>query len=94
MTAIGNVVRRRGTAVNSSTDLYAAPERHARWVLPLCWTAILLDGFDLVVLGAVLPSLLDYEAWDLNPGSASIISVPSSIARRYASSVFSGTSSD
>jgi MFS transporter, AAHS family, benzoate transport protein len=52
-----------------------ARERYAGWVLPLCWTAILLDGFDLVVLGAVLPALLDYEPWDLNPGSASVISV-------------------
>jgi AAHS family benzoate transporter-like MFS transporter len=45
------------------------------WVLPLCWTAVLLDGFDLVVLGTVLPSLLDYEPWHLTPGSASLISV-------------------
>jgi AAHS family benzoate transporter-like MFS transporter len=36
---------------------------------------VLLDGFDLVVLGTVLPSLLDYEPWNLNPGSASLISV-------------------
>lgn len=36
---------------------------------------MLLDGFDLVVLGTVLPSLLDYEAWHLNPGSAALISV-------------------
>ena len=31
------------------------------WVAPLCWMAVLLDGFDLVVLGAVVPSLLDYR---------------------------------
>ena len=30
-----------------------------RWVLPLCWAAVLLDGFDLVVLGSVLPVLLE-----------------------------------
>jgi MFS family permease len=35
----------------------------------------MLDGFDLVVLGTVLPSLLDYQPWDLHPGSASLISV-------------------
>ena len=45
------------------------------WVLPLCWTAVLLDGFDLFVLGAVLHSLLDYGPWNLNPGTASLISV-------------------
>ena len=52
-----------------------ATKGNPSWVLPLCWTAVLLDGFDLVVLGTVLPSLLDYEPWDLNPGSASLISV-------------------
>ena len=36
-----------------------------RWVAGLCWTAVALDGFDLVVLGAVTPALLEYEAWEL-----------------------------
>ncbi len=36
-----------------------------RWVAGLCWTAVALDGFDLVVLGAVTPALLEYEAWGL-----------------------------
>jgi benzoate transport len=35
--------------------------------------AVLLDGFDLVVLGTVMPSLLKYKEWGLNPGSASLI---------------------
>jgi benzoate transport len=33
----------------------------------LCWVAVALDGFDLVVLGAVTPALLGYEAWGLTP---------------------------
>jgi MFS transporter, AAHS family, benzoate transport protein len=37
------------------------------WVAVLCWTAVALDGFDLVVLGAVTPALLEYEAWGLTP---------------------------
>src|SRR5689334_14568577 len=45
-----------------------------RWVLPLSWTAVLLDGFDLVVLGTVLPVLLQEKTWGLNPASASIVS--------------------
>lgn len=36
-----------------------------RWVAALCWVAVALDGFDLVVLGAVTPALLEYEAWGL-----------------------------
>jgi benzoate transport len=43
------------------------------WVATLCWLAVLLDGFDLVVLGAVLPSLLDYRPWGLTPASASLV---------------------
>jgi MFS family permease len=46
-----------------------------RWVAPLCWTAVALEGFDLVVLGVVLPSLLRDPAWGLNPATASLISV-------------------
>ncbi|MCW0214047.1 MAG: aromatic acid/H+ symport family MFS transporter [Pseudonocardia sp.] len=34
-----------------------------------------LEGFDLVVLGVVLPSLLRDAGWGLNPGTASLISV-------------------
>jgi AAHS family benzoate transporter-like MFS transporter len=45
------------------------------WVAPLCWCAVALEGFDLVVLGVVLPSLLKEPGWDLNPNSASVISV-------------------
>ncbi|HEX6341844.1 aromatic acid/H+ symport family MFS transporter [Umezawaea sp.] len=45
-----------------------------RWVLPLSWAAVLLDGFDLVVLGTVLPVLLQDEVWGLTPASASIVS--------------------
>ncbi|WP_082157178.1 aromatic acid/H+ symport family MFS transporter [Kocuria sp. SM24M-10] len=36
--------------------------RSRAWVAPLCWTAVLLDGFDAVVLGAVLPSMLENGA--------------------------------
>ncbi|MDQ4062911.1 MAG: aromatic acid/H+ symport family MFS transporter [Actinomycetota bacterium] len=44
-----------------------------RWVVILCWVAVALDGFDLVVLGAVTPALLQYEAWGLTPGRVGAI---------------------
>ncbi|WP_020660113.1 MFS transporter [Amycolatopsis benzoatilytica] len=47
--------------------------RHARWVAPLCWTAVALEGFDLVVLGVVLPVLLKDKSWGIDPNSASLI---------------------
>jgi MFS family permease len=42
--------------------------------VPLAWTAVLLDGFDLVVLGSVLPVLLRDHVWGLTPATASIVS--------------------
>jgi MFS family permease len=45
-------------------------------VAPLCWAAIILDGFDLVVLGALIPTLTDTTAgppW-MTTGQATFIS--------------------
>jgi benzoate transport len=50
-------------------------EHYAGWVAPLCWLAVALEGFDLVVLGVVLPSLLKEPSWGLTPNTASLISV-------------------
>jgi AAHS family benzoate transporter-like MFS transporter len=43
------------------------------WVPLLCWAAVLLDGFDLVVLGTVLPVLLKGHVWNLTAGTASVV---------------------
>jgi len=48
-----------------STGASSAGGSTGRWVATLCWVAVALDGFDLVVLGAVTPALLEYEAWGL-----------------------------
>jgi MFS transporter, AAHS family, benzoate transport protein len=40
---------------------------------PLCWLAVALEGYDLVVLGVVLPALLKEPSWHLTPNSASTI---------------------
>lgn len=45
-----------------------------RWVVPLCWIAVLLDGFDMVVLGSVLPVLLESGTWGLTPAGGSLVS--------------------
>jgi benzoate transport len=49
--------------------------RHTGWVAPLCWLAVALEGFDLVVLGVVLPALLKEPGWGLTPNTASLVSV-------------------
>ena len=49
------------------------------WVMILCSAAIAFDGFDLLVYGTVVPSLLAYETWGLTPeqvgfiGSAALV---------------------
>jgi MFS transporter, AAHS family, benzoate transport protein len=45
-----------------TTTITTATERTTResarlWAVALCWTAVALDGFDLVVIGAVIPVL-------------------------------------
>ncbi|MCA1186626.1 MULTISPECIES: aromatic acid/H+ symport family MFS transporter [Saccharopolyspora] len=57
-----------------ATGTGAGRVAHAGWVVPLCWSAVLLDGFDLVVLGSVLPVLLDQGQWGLTPATASLAS--------------------
>lgn len=45
----------------------------ARWVAVLCWIAILIEGFDVVVIGTVMPALLDYQPWGLSPEWAGLL---------------------
>ncbi|WP_091324340.1 MFS transporter [Geodermatophilus ruber] len=45
--------------------------RAAGWVAPLCWIAVLLDGFDLVVVPTTLSGL--QQEWGLTAGGASAL---------------------
>ncbi|WP_181766269.1 MFS transporter [Streptomyces albidus (ex Kaewkla and Franco 2022)] len=45
------------------------PARRDFWPVLLCWLAVALDGFDLVVLGAVIPTLTKTHALGFDPGS-------------------------
>ncbi len=50
--------------------------RAAGWVAPLCWVAVLLDGFDLVVVGTVVTTLQNPEEWALSgPGTTFVITI-------------------
>lgn len=42
-------------------------------VVLLCWVAVLFDGYDLIVYGAVVPSLLDDPAMAMGAGQAGVI---------------------
>ncbi|TFV62930.1 MFS transporter [Blastococcus sp. CT_GayMR20] len=45
----------------------------AGWVAPLCWVAVLLDGFDLVVVGTVVPTLQSPEEWALSGAGTTFV---------------------
>lgn len=42
-------------------------------VVFICWLAILADGYDLGIYGAVLPKLLEDKSWALSPAHAGTI---------------------
>ncbi|GAA1117364.1 aromatic acid/H+ symport family MFS transporter [Citricoccus alkalitolerans] len=47
--------------------------RGRNWVAPLCWFAVLLDGFDAVVLGATMPTLTSDASMDIDNGTGTVI---------------------
>lgn len=51
----------------------ARKRRTGLTVLVLCFVAIVFDGYDLVVYGSVLPSILAYEEWGMQPEQAGLI---------------------
>lgn len=48
------------------------PAGETRWPAVLCWLAVALEGFDLVVLGAVIPQLLATGALGFTPEGATL----------------------
>lgn len=47
--------------------------RSSSTVVALCFVIIVFDGYDLVVYGTTVPSLLAYEQWELTPGQVGTI---------------------
>ncbi|WP_313821230.1 aromatic acid/H+ symport family MFS transporter [Citricoccus sp.] len=47
--------------------------RGRNWVAPLCWFAVLLDGFDAVVLGAIMPTLTADASMGIDNGTGTVI---------------------
>jgi AAHS family benzoate transporter-like MFS transporter len=41
--------------------------RTSIWIVALCFATVMVDGYDLIVYGAVAPSLLEYSGWSLTP---------------------------
>src|SRR5699024_1421404 len=74
-------VRRPATVDRSRTPMSSAAPAPAasaadsvgRWPAVLCWLAVALEGFDLVVLGAVTPELLATQALGFTPEAATMV---------------------
>jgi len=47
--------------------------RPAWLVIVLCWLIVVYDGYDLIVYGATLPSMLAEPGWNLTPATAGTI---------------------
>src|SRR6476620_11670961 len=54
-------------------NLPLAASRPAWLVTLLCWLIVVFDGYDLIVYGTTLPSLLKEKGCDLTPTSAGFI---------------------
>lgn len=52
---------------NSTLAAWPVPRSSTNRVLLCCFIAILAEGYDVGVLGAILPALSEYEAWALSP---------------------------
>lgn len=52
---------------NAPVNDWKVPTRTTGLVLFCCWLAILAEGYDVGVLGAVLPALAEYKEWNLSP---------------------------
>lgn len=52
---------------NTTNAPRPATRRSPALVILLCFVAIVFDGYDLIVYGAIVPDLLAYEEWGLTP---------------------------
>ncbi|RZL78732.1 MAG: MFS transporter [Rhodococcus sp. (in: high G+C Gram-positive bacteria)] len=60
------------TPLTSATSASSA-RRSSASIVALCFVIIVYDGYDLVVYGATVPSLLAYEPWHLTAGQIGVI---------------------
>lgn len=51
----------------STSTLDSIPTRLTRLVLTICWLAILAEGYDIGVIGAIVPVLINDPHWALTP---------------------------
>ena len=57
----------------TATLTAAPPKWKGRSVLLLCFVTIVFDGYDLVIYGSTIPSILKYQEWGLTTAQAGMI---------------------
>lgn len=60
--------------VKNELNIKQGPPRTLMYfILLICFISVAADGYDLGIYGAVLPSILQYEAWQLTESQAGVI---------------------
>ena len=60
-------------SVTNTASSKTETKRSGLTIVGLCFAIMTLDGYDLMVYGAIIPSLLDYEAWNMTAAYAGLI---------------------
>ena len=61
------------TSAGSTASSVDGSHRAGTWTVVLCWVTVLLEGYDLVVLGAIIPTLLKNHVLGFTTGSATTV---------------------
>ncbi|MEJ1200327.1 MULTISPECIES: MFS transporter [unclassified Streptomyces] len=61
------------SATTSGAPAKAGRAGNSTWTVILCWITVLLEGYDLVVLGAIIPTLLKTHHLGMTAGDATTI---------------------
>ncbi|MFE0805323.1 MFS transporter [Streptomyces sp. NPDC058812] len=61
------------SATTSGAPAKAGRAGNGTWTVILCWITVLLEGYDLVVLGAIIPTLLKTHHLGMTAGDATTI---------------------
>ncbi|MER5179033.1 aromatic acid/H+ symport family MFS transporter [Streptomyces sp. NPDC002896] len=61
------------SVTSSAAPVQAGTARRDAWTVILCWITVMLEGYDLVVLGAIIPTLLKTHHLGMTAGDATTI---------------------
>ncbi|MET9386243.1 aromatic acid/H+ symport family MFS transporter [Streptomyces sp. NPDC002928] len=61
------------SVISSHAPAQTGTDRRSAWTVILCWITVMLEGYDLVVLGAIIPTLLKTHHLGMTAGDATTI---------------------